>query len=108
VLQRDIIFADIFAHFVEPQLREERDGWDNYSPDEQWNGIDMSSNLTYEDCKRTCEEDGDCLQFAFRTGSCKTSVYIRAGWKVPDGEKNIKSGWLLDRTKAIREKVCVR
>ncbi|KAH0541516.1 hypothetical protein FGG08_003991 [Glutinoglossum americanum] len=104
---RDIIFADIFAHFVEPQLIEERECWDNYSENERWENVDGRSNLTYADCKKACEDDEDCRQFMFKKGSCKTSPYVKAGWKLPAGD-TMKSGWLLDRTKALREKACPR
>jgi hypothetical protein len=86
---------------------EERDGWDNGSEDEQWDGMDWKDSLTFADCKMSCETDKDCRQFMFKKDSCKTSRYIKGGWRLPAGEE-MRSGWLLNRTIGLRERVCVR
>ncbi|KAH0544727.1 hypothetical protein GP486_008497, partial [Trichoglossum hirsutum] len=83
----DILFVDIFDHFVKPYLMEERDGWDNGSEAEQWDDVEFKDNLTFADCKMACEADNDCWQFMFKKNSCKTSHNLKGGWRLPDGDE---------------------
>ena len=106
MLQKDILFADIYDHFVAPQLIEEREGWDNFSDDEKWIKQEARNNGTWTECKSVCEADENCLQFMFKKDSCKILNGVKSGWKL--AEDNLKSGWMLDRIKRLSEKVCTR
>ncbi|KAI9779540.1 MAG: hypothetical protein M1839_007348 [Geoglossum umbratile] len=103
---RNILYADVYDHFVAPQLVEERETWDNLSEDERWEKEQARENGTWEECKGVCEADENCLQFSFRKGSCKTLNGVKSGWKLSDS--NMKSGWMLGRIKRLSEKVCRR
>ena len=114
---------DIFHKFVEPQLIERRDNWDNGADDEylldlnapefaDWEkdrakkegltDTEKTAFKSWENCRDACKEKHDCLQFNFHNQICKIGRKIQLGAPVKgqDDENarwRYRSGWNLER-----------
>jgi hypothetical protein len=91
-------------------MRETRENWDSVSTDEKIDRYakDISEEkkdawVSFEKCKAACESDNNCKQYSFRPGHCGLSKASRLGHATEPKDK-MKSGWLLDRIDAFREK----
>jgi hypothetical protein len=88
-----LLHFDIFNNFVYPFLSTRNDDWDNFSDGEE---KALTTDEGFEDCKRICEEDMQCMQFRFTPRKCTISHSITLGWKA-DSSMNSISGWIMER-----------
>jgi hypothetical protein len=85
---------DVFRHLVLPKLGPKSEYWDNLSSE---NEIVQES---FKECEVFCKSKADCLQFAFRSQTCKISTTVKLGHPMHGEEKDevtVTSGWLMDR-----------
>jgi len=101
-------YADIYKHFIEPALVDERDQWDSQSSDEvistkedsKLSEKEIEAINNFEGCREMCLKDRSCLQFSYKPGECGLSKSIRLGTE--DGNSHgRKSGWDLQRIEAF-------
>ena len=74
--------------------------WDELSD------IQKNSFHSFDECKKACEANNDCLTFRFSKKECSLDRRVRFGEKQvkPSDDDKKKSGWLVDRIRE-REKV---
>ncbi|SLM33672.1 hypothetical protein LPUS_02207 [Lasallia pustulata] len=102
-----LLFEEIFEFFVEPNLKPEREDWDNLSkdqviespkptdddqPDPEWEEKPMAEKnafRSFEDCGAFCASQPDCFQYVHHGSSCGISKSFKLGQKQPEknGEK---------------------
>ncbi|XXG97372.1 hypothetical protein Hte_003671 [Hypoxylon texense] len=90
---------DVFRFYLLPRISSQHDGWDNLSD------VEQSEVHSFDECRRTCESQPDCLQFSFLGESCKTSTAIRLGHEGFGDTAQVKSGWVVDRIKDYTERM---
>ncbi|OTA57989.1 glycosyltransferase family 31 protein [Hypoxylon sp. EC38] len=91
---------DVFQSYVLPQLSSERVDWDNLSD------IDESTANSFDDCRKICKSQPDCMQFSFSEQSCKTSTALKLGHQVPgDSAERVNSGWMMEKVKDYIERM---
>ncbi|KAI1106527.1 glycosyltransferase family 31 protein [Jackrogersella minutella] len=85
---------DVFRFYVLPYLSSERLDWDNLSNNDQGE-VD-----SFDDCRKICENQFDCIQYSFAGRSCKTSTALKLGRHIPESATDqVKSGWIMERVK---------
>ncbi|KAI0202999.1 hypothetical protein F4808DRAFT_418756 [Astrocystis sublimbata] len=92
--------GDLFRLMVFPRIKEQLTEWDNLSAD-----VKME-NSTFAECRESCENETDCLQFSLSGNTCKTSNDVRLGQEESVEQKSggrIDSGWILGRIGAFME-----
>ncbi|RMZ86538.1 hypothetical protein DV736_g6231, partial [Chaetothyriales sp. CBS 134916] len=112
---KPILMKDFYEQMIASEIRAERDDWYNLSDDlmyrargmdgdRQKSGDDMSAiekeaHLSFEHCRRVCEEHNRCFQFAYTDQSCGFSYSYRLGSKYEGdpSEPSFKSGWILEK-----------
>ncbi|KAI1389080.1 glycosyltransferase family 31 protein [Hypoxylon trugodes] len=83
---------DVFRHYILPQLSPERVDWDNLSENDQ------GPIASFEECRKACENQRDCVQFSLSGNSCKTSATPKLGNHVSENsEESVRCGWILER-----------
>lgn len=114
-----ILLKDIFDAYFRPRLQARRDEWDNSSDEaflldfsragadyddrtlnravkeEDKQGVQKEAHLSFEHCRRACEEAKKCFQFRFKDGVCGFGFSMRLGKPVPGDE--MKSGWNVEK-----------
>ncbi|KAF2091251.1 glycosyltransferase family 31 protein [Saccharata proteae CBS 121410] len=95
-----ILYADYFAHFVEPHLQQERLDWDNLAPDWIFQNRDI-----FPECRAWCEAREACVQYRFEPGSCRLSGIIFLGKPDDTRQRGLVSGWMLDRMQGLRKEM---
>jgi hypothetical protein len=82
---------NVFREFVLPQIRSSKGtAWDNESP----NLLEGTKGKNVGECRRLCEESGDCLQWSHCEEGCSVSTQqVMLGTKSEEKQ----SGWMLDR-----------
>lgn len=89
---------DVFREFVLPNITEDTPSWNNLSPTR----LPDTEEHTFEQCRKLCEDDGECLQFNYQQDGCWISsreVMLGQPWG------DIRSGWMLDRIEAWMRKL---
>lgn len=84
---------DVFKNYIWPNLTAETPEWNNLSPDR----IPDSEGKTFEECRKLCKANGDCVQFNLSHDGCWIStkdVMLGQPWG------NVKSGWMVERIEA--------
>jgi hypothetical protein len=121
-----ILFKDYYAAFIHPRILAANGSlhdWDNLS--DEWTFTTADENppaKTAQTCERFCNDKADCVQWAWRPGSCKAGSKVRFGWALKNrpklgsaenrieriGEERMKgavSGWLVGRIEKLREEM---
>lgn len=125
------LYRDAFEYFVASHIAENMTEWNNFSGDKiftkpeeghvkenhDWDGkndeekqelwdslseTEKGSVESIERCREACEEDKDCIQWAWHPGTCKLHHSIRMGVAVEPKEKTI-SGWMLERVDEFKK-----
>lgn len=122
--QKPLLYSEVFAQLVRPQLRDRRDDWDNHSDDwyyidlerkdhkwEKWR-VDKSpkpedrseaesvAHRGPDECRAACDERPECFQWSWSDESCAMKRTFRMGKPVrrgDDDKKRVFSGWNLGR-----------
>lgn len=82
-------FADMFDALVRHNLPDELQDWDSISHD------NVEAAESWDACKQSCEDNGECFQFVFDGEQCGLGNSIHLGQrKDPEGSKKWRSGWL--------------
>lgn len=113
-----ILMKDIFNAYFVPRLQGRRADWDNYADErilidsakadehddktrdkavkeEDKKGAEMEAHVSFEHCRRACEESKKCFQFKYKEGVCGFGFSMKLGRPVPgDG---MVSGWDVDK-----------
>lgn len=111
--QKPLLLRDLYAGMVASDIIAERDEWYNLSddlmyrapgvngdrqkPNEDMSSIEKEAYMSFEHCRRACEEQDGCYQFVYSDQLCGFSYSYRLGRKRlrdPSGA-SYKSGWLL-------------
>lgn len=127
------LYSDAFEHFVQPNIADVKEDWNNYSGDKiftkpkedhvkeehDWDGrnddekkelwaslskLQKRSVKSIELCRAACEDDEKCVQFSWHPGTCKLNHTIRLGHNT-DPKDEYTSGWMLDRVDAFIEEM---
>lgn len=78
--------------------------WDNLSADKEYNAHDHSNSSnplesnawkSFKHCHAVCESKKECVQFAYRPGSCSVNFSFKFGYAKPT--ERVQSGWMMDR-----------
>jgi hypothetical protein len=96
-----LLHFDIFNNLINPLLSTKIDDWDNFSDGEE---KALTADEGFEDCKRICEADVQCMQFRFTPRKCTISHSIILGWKA-DSSMNSISGWMIERISRAKASV---
>lgn len=80
---------DTFKHYVLPNITSERANWNN-TPEYP---IPDTSNITLEACRRMCEVNNTCLQYAFGGSGCSVGAEVYMG----QANEGTTAGWMKDR-----------
>jgi hypothetical protein len=115
---KPILFKDYYAAFIQPRLvaaNGSLENWDNLSGEPAPAGKKDSVA-----CQSHCEETESCVQWVWRSDSCKVGNVVRLGWALSNrpalgsaddriekvsGEalKGAVSGWVTERVEALKE-----
>jgi hypothetical protein len=115
---KPILFKDYYAAFIQPRLvaaNGSLENWDNLSGEPAPAGKKDSVA-----CQSHCEETESCVQWVWRSDSCKVGNVVRLGWALSNrpalgsaddriekvsGEalKGAVSGWVMERVEALKE-----
>lgn len=99
---------DVFHELVRPKVAAEVAGWDNMAADKEYNAHDHSSLSdplesnawkSFQHCRAVCEGRSECLQFAYRPGSCSVNFSFKLGYA--RAEERVRSGWMVDRVEEL-------
>lgn len=96
-----LLHFDVFNNLISPFLATRIDDWDNFSDGKE---KALTVDEGFEDCKRICEEDVQCMQFRFTPRKCTISHSIILGWKA-DSSMNSISGWMIERISQAKASV---
>jgi hypothetical protein len=99
--QGPLLHFDVFSHLVYPFLTTRIDGWDNLSHGKE---TECTADEGFEDCKRLCEEDDQCMQFRVTPKKCTLSSSITLGLRADPSENSI-SGWMMERISQVKASV---
>ncbi|KAL2844945.1 hypothetical protein BJX68DRAFT_257014 [Aspergillus pseudodeflectus] len=88
-----LLHSDVFNRLVYPHLAARIGDWDNFSDGEE---MVLDVDEGFEECKRHCQEDPECVQFRATSRKCTLAHAITLGW-MSDEEMNSTSGWMMDR-----------
>ncbi|PKS05588.1 hypothetical protein jhhlp_008106 [Lomentospora prolificans] len=130
-----VLIKEIFDEFFTSRLVARRNDWDNSAderfyldpkakdwPDWQLNRAydeekksetEKKAHLSFDNCKKACEETKKCFQFSYKEGVCGFSFSMRLGKPTPakkntKKEDRIHSGWDVPKIKewADKHKTC--
>ncbi|RMZ81593.1 hypothetical protein DV737_g2534, partial [Chaetothyriales sp. CBS 132003] len=111
--QTPLLFKDLYEGMIAPEVHAERDDWYNLSDDLMYRApglggdrqkaekdmtpVEKEAHLSFEHCRRACDEQDRCWQFVYYNQTCGFSYSYRLGEKrAPDKDgKPYKSGWAL-------------
>lgn len=101
---------DVFEHFVQPEIQEERDDWDNLSQDleitetsRDLEDFQADAWKSSDECLTACTKTPQCIQYSYLDGACKLGYVIRLGATVKDEkEKGMVSGWMTGRVDGFK------
>lgn len=116
---------DIYHRFVASKLEQHhRLDWDNMSEEvlymdvseegghEDWqismaktndlSEVEAVAHHSFDDCRRACQEDDQCFQYAYRHEICALGHAFALGGPKPaeEGRDQWMSGWITDRIQA--------
>lgn len=118
---RTLLLKDVYHKFVAPKLWWDREDWDNLSDDvyylgpnttrfEDWqverakkedlSDAEKEAHMSFDHCKRMCDDVDECMQYRFHDGICTYSRSFMMGKPVnkeDDEAKRWKSGWPLSK-----------
>ena len=89
-------YRDVFLRYIYPQmLQGPRDSWDNNCQQ------DLGERTSLEACRRSCEEQLNCLQYRYDTATKQCSVHDMAQLGDEAPVSSWTSGWMADRIQAF-------
>lgn len=114
------LYRDIFAHFIEDHIAENRTDWNNLSKDkklvvdsmaldddedfyklQKW---EQEATESQEACAEACQKYGDqCVQWMFTPGRCHLGRDIRFGKSDARDNEHWNCGWRQDRVAAVKK-----
>ncbi|KAI5778641.1 hypothetical protein EDC01DRAFT_719362 [Geopyxis carbonaria] len=72
-----LLHRDVFDRFVAPEIRESREGWDNWTEGRVEAGVER-----WEGCKERCASWEGCVQWRWKAGECSMGETVRLGVRV--------------------------
>ena len=119
---------DLYHRFVSEHLTDARPDWDNMSEEVHYldesaaeyadwelsraekgphSSLQSAAPSSFEDCRKLCESEENCLQFRYTRSTCSMSGKITHGKPVKKGEEDesdfnrAMSGWIVERVKGV-------
>ncbi|KAI9812717.1 MAG: hypothetical protein M1827_004473 [Pycnora praestabilis] len=123
IVQDVLLWKDIFDHFAQAEIRDQRENWNNLAgdltyksreadqgqtyTDNSWDALpelDKNAFTSYENCSAACHAKDECYQWMYQDRTCHMGTKITLGGrKVSEGTNQYISGWNMEKISQFRQ-----